>query len=156
MTDPVKCYWEDIEVGRVFETDAVSLVAAEIRAFASNFDPQPYHLDRDLAEASLFGGLCASGWHVCALMMKLISDRFAKDQIALLESNQVPWLKWHIPVFEGDSISGHITLTEKKAPDENADFGIVVSDIVVKNQKDKKVMSLNINLMIESRYQKDV
>mgnify|MGYP005659450495 CR=1 FL=1 len=101
MTTSGKCYWEDIEPGRVFETHAISLAAPEIRAFATSFDPQPYHLDRDLAEASLFGVLCASGWHVCALMMKLVSDHLAKEKIPLLGNDQVPWLRWFSPVFEG-------------------------------------------------------
>ena len=65
-------YWEDIETGRVLETGLLNIDAPGIRGFAQKFDPQPYHLDRDAAEASLFGGLCASGWHVSAMMMKLI------------------------------------------------------------------------------------
>ena len=74
MTDSTKLYFEDIETGMTFTTGSITIDAAEIRSFARKFDPQPYHLDRDAADASLFGGLCASGWHVCALMMRMLSD----------------------------------------------------------------------------------
>ena len=151
-----KCYWKDIEIGRVFKMGSVSLEAAEIRAFAASFDPQPYHLDRDLAKSSIFGGLCASGWHVCALMMKLVSDCLDADRIPLLGSDQVPWLIWYSPVFEGDSISGDITITDKKIPGKVTDFGIITCDIVINNQINKKVMALTTNLMIEIGGQKDV
>ncbi len=140
--------WEDIKLGIDFETDSINLTAVEIRNFASKFDPQPYHLDRDLAEASLFGGLCASGWHVCALMMKLVSDRLAQDRIPLLGSNHVPVLRWYLAVFEGDRISASITFKKKIKPKRKSNHGIIVSDIVVKNQNSKKVMVLTMNLMI--------
>lgn len=148
--------WEDIELGNIFETDNIDLTAVEIRKFASKFDPQPYHLDRELADVSLFGGLCASGWHVCALMMKLVSDRLAKDRIPLLGTNHVPILRWHSPVFEGDRISASITFKKKIKPKRDSDHGIVVSDIVVKNQNNKNVMVLTMNLMIAKRVQRNV
>ena len=62
----------------------MTLNAPNIKSFAKKYDPQPYHLDRDAAEASLFGGLCASGWHMTALMMKLISDELDAEKIPLL------------------------------------------------------------------------
>ena len=52
-----KCYWNEIKIGRVINTESVDLGVTEIRAFATNFDPQAYHLDRGSAEASIFGGL---------------------------------------------------------------------------------------------------
>jgi acyl dehydratase len=67
MTTSPIIFWEDIKTGRVLETGSVTLNAADIRVFAEKFDPQPYHLDREAADASLFGGLCASGWHVSTL-----------------------------------------------------------------------------------------
>lgn len=57
MTTQTRTFWEDLEVGRVLETGSLTLHAPEIRSFAQKYDPQPYHLDRDAAEASLFGGL---------------------------------------------------------------------------------------------------
>lgn len=65
-------YLEDMPVGRRFETGSVRLTPEAIKAFASEFDPQPFHLDEAAAEKSFFGGLVASGWHTAALTMRLL------------------------------------------------------------------------------------
>jgi acyl dehydratase len=69
MGEPV--YLEDLAVGQSFSNGPVELRAEDIKAFASQFDPQPFHLDEEAARASLFGGLAASGWHTAALTMRL-------------------------------------------------------------------------------------
>ena len=108
-----RLYWEDIKIGRALETRLLDIDAFSIRRHADKFDPQPYHLDRDAAKKSLFGGLCASGWHVSAMMMKLISEELVKENIALVGSKKIPWLEWYRPVFEDDTISAHDTITDK-------------------------------------------
>ena len=142
-------YWEDIETGRVLETGLLSIDALGIRGFAQKYDPQPYHLDRDAAEASLFGGLCASGWHVSAMMMKLISEELINKNIALVGSKKVPWLEWYRPVFEGDTISARATITDKTPSEDAADYGLIGFDIDVHNQDEKKVMALSAYLMVQ-------
>lgn len=146
---PVKTFWEDIEIGRVLETGSLTLNATDIRNFAEKYDPQPYHLDRDAAEASLFGGLCASGWHMSALMMKLVSDRLEEENIPLVGTGEVSWLEWYRPAFDGDSLSARVTVTEKSTPRNETDHGLVECDIEVRNQDRKKVMALSTLLMIE-------
>ena len=142
-------YWEDIETGRVLETGLLNIDALGIRGFAQKFDPQPYHLDRDAAEASLFGGLCASGWHVSAMMMKLISEELIKENIALVGSKKVPWLEWYRPVFEGDTISARATITDKSLDEDITDYGLIGFDIDVNNQHENKVMALSAYLMVQ-------
>ena len=149
-------YWEDIVSDQVIETGVLKIEALSIRHFAEKFDPQPYHLDRDAAEASLFGGLCASGWHVSALMMKLISEELIKENIALIGSKKVPWLEWYRPVFEGDEISARAIITEKTLLETEIDCGLVGFDISVNNQKDKKVMALSAYLMVQKREEANV
>jgi acyl dehydratase len=151
MKAPATLYWEDIDTGRVLKTGLLDIDAPRIRGFAEKFDPQPYHLDRDAAKASLFGGLCASGWHVSAMMMKLISEELIKENIALVGSRKVPWLEWYRPVFEGDTISATATITDKTEADGDADCGLIGFDIEVHNQNDKKVMALSAYLMVEKR-----
>jgi acyl dehydratase len=151
MKAPATLYWEDIDTGRVLKTGLLDIDAPGIRGFAEKFDPQPYHLDRDAAKASLFGGLCASGWHVSAMMMKLISEELIKENIALVGSRKVPWLEWYRPVFEGDTISATATITDKTEADGDADCGLIGFDIEVHNQNDKKVMALSAYLMVEKR-----
>ena len=84
MATPAKTFSEDIEIGRVLETGSMKMEATDIRSFAKKFDPQTYHFDREAGEASLFDGLCASGSHVAAVMMKLVSDQLAREEIPLI------------------------------------------------------------------------
>jgi hypothetical protein len=61
----IKYYWEDMPVGSTRDLGTITPTAEEIVAFATQFDPQPFHLDEEAAKQSVFGGLCASGWHTC-------------------------------------------------------------------------------------------
>jgi acyl dehydratase len=75
MTSPKpRLYLEDLFVGQRFESQPHALDAAAIKAFAAQFDPQPFHLDEEAAKASLFGGLAASGWHTAALTMRMLVE----------------------------------------------------------------------------------
>src|SRR6476661_5758828 len=67
-----RLYLEDLEVGRRFTSASHALDEAQIKAFAAQFDPQPFHLDEQAARSSLFGGLAASGWHTAAITMRLM------------------------------------------------------------------------------------
>ena len=69
-----RLYLEDLHVGQRVESRPHTLDVAQIKAFAAEFDPQPFHLDEDAAKASLFGGLAASGWHTAALTMRLLVE----------------------------------------------------------------------------------
>ena len=91
----------------------ITITAEEIRKYATQFDPQPYHTDRSAAEGSIFGGLCASGWHVCAIMMKLLSNVMAKENIMLIGSDNVPSLKWRKPAFEGNKLHAELEFKDE-------------------------------------------
>ena len=144
-------YWEDIIIPTRLITQHKQISVQEIKHFAATFDPQPYHLDRDAAKESLFGGLCASGWHVCAIMMRLLSDTMEQDSIQFLGNEEIPGLKWLLPVFEDDQVQADITFTQKAPAMNGADFGTVDAEIKVKNQHDKVVMALTATLMIKTR-----
>ena len=143
-------YWENLVVPSRFLTQHKKISGQDIKKFAATFDPQPYHLDRDAAKASLFGGLCASGWHICAIMMRLLSDTMERANIQFLGNDEIPKLKWLFPVFEDDQVHAEITFTKKYPPANTADFGTVEADVQVKNQNDKVVMALTANLMIKT------
>ena len=147
---PDAVYWDNIVIPSRFLTPPKQITGQQIKHFAAMFDPQPYHLDRDAAKASLFGGLCASGWHMCAIMMRLLSDSMDKDNIQFLGNDEIPRLKWLFPVFEDDKVQADITFIEKCPPAESTDFGTVDADIQVKNQNDKLVMALTATLMIKT------
>ena len=81
-----------------------------IVAFASRFDPQPYHLDAEAAEQSIFGGLCASGWHIAALATRLVSETLLQNGHPFVEMISVSQMKWSQPIFVNEQISVRIAL----------------------------------------------
>jgi acyl dehydratase len=148
MTQPVKRLWADIDTGEVFETLPITITRREILEFAADFDPQPYHLDPEAADQSIFGGLCASGWHVTAVMMRLLTDRFMQEHIDLLGSAGVSRLRWRKPVFADDTLTARITVTARTPPAAGAGFGFIECSVEVSNQAAEPVIVLSTSLMI--------
>lgn len=105
-------WWDDFEVGQVFDLGTVVAEHDEIIEFAQRFDPQWYHLDDDLAAKSSWGGLIASGWWTGSAMMRLYVDGFL-SKTAPDASPGVENLRWHKAVYVGDVIRGQITIVEK-------------------------------------------
>jgi acyl dehydratase len=114
-------------------SDSLTLDKSSIVAFASHFDPQPYHLDREAAEQSIFGGLCASGWHIAALATRLVSETLIKNGLPFVELLSVGHLKWTRPTFVDEEISVRITLTEILDESPIAETYIQVVDVDVCN-----------------------
>ena len=79
----IKYYWEDFAVGQVRDLGSITPTREEILAFAQQFDPQPFHLDDEAAKASVFGALSASGWHTCAMAMRLMVTNFLCETSSL-------------------------------------------------------------------------
>ena len=143
-------YWRDIRLGETFTTEAITISAGDIREFAADFDPQPYHLDSTVADNSIFGGLCASGWHVCAVMMRLLTDTFVSGHIDLLGAAGVSSLRWRKPVFAGDTLSSTITVEACVPPAGNPRFGRIECAVDVRNQQGGSVIVLTTALLIGS------
>jgi len=144
-------FWNDLETGQSFTTDTLSLTAEDIIDFAKDFDPQPYHLDPVVAEQSIFGGHCASGWHVCALMMRMFVDTMQREGISSSGSSGVESLRWFKPVFVNDTLSATITISECKLSDEHSGYGVCDCDIDVTNQQGKSVIKLSTNVLIKCK-----
>ncbi|OED36612.1 hypothetical protein AB833_26545 [Chromatiales bacterium (ex Bugula neritina AB1)] len=142
-------YWEDIEIGRNFETGEITVTAADIIDFATKFDPQPYHLDPAVAEHSIFGGHCASGWQICALMMRLLVDTMNRDGVRSVGSAEVESLRWHRPVFANDTLNAQICVTGRKPSTDYKQYGLIDCAIEVVNQSGEKVISLTTDMLIE-------
>lgn len=141
-------YWQDLRPGERFETRSITISTQDILEFAADFDPQPYHLNPEAAEDSIFGGFCASGWHVTALMMRLLTDTFTTAHIDLLGSNGVSSLRWRKPVFAGDSLSARITVADHSPASAGSPFGYINCDVEVDNQAGDQVIALTTSLMI--------
>ena len=93
-------------------SELITLDKTAIVTFASQFDPQPYHLDKEAAEQSIFGGLCASGWHIAALATRLVNETLIENGLPFIELVSVGHLKWIRPTFVDEQISVRITLTD--------------------------------------------
>jgi acyl dehydratase len=90
-------YFEDIEPGQKERFGSYHVTKEEIVAFAGRYDPQPFHLDEEAAKRSLFGGICASGWHTAAMTMRLVVDDFTSKGVASLGSPGGDHLRWRRP-----------------------------------------------------------
>ncbi len=88
-----KWYFEDFVVGSSISLGSHQFTEEEIIEFAKKFDPQPFHIDREAAKDSIFGGIIASGWHTCSVMMRLLVDGMVSDA-ASLGSPGVDEVRW--------------------------------------------------------------
>lgn len=139
--NPIKLYWEDLSVGETRDLGSLSPTAEEIVAFASQWDPQPFHLDPEAAKDSVFGALCASGWHTCAMAMRLMVTNFLHETSSL-GSPGLDSLKWLKPVFPGDTLTLKHTITEKRVMGKRPDVGLVRTVWEMVNQHGEPVLRM--------------
>lgn len=132
--------FESFDVGQEFRFGAYEVTREEIIEFASKYDAQFFHLDDEMAKKSLFGGLCASGWHTCAMTMAMMVEH-GKGRGRSLGSPGIDELRWLKPVYPGDVLSVKSTVLKTKASKSRPEIGIVTSQIEVSNQKDERVMT---------------
>jgi acyl dehydratase len=134
-------WFEDFSVGDVIDVGPVTVTEAEIVEFATQYDPQPFHVDPAAATESPFGGLIASGWHTAALFMGMFVRGLLLDS-ASLGSPGVEELRWLAPVRPGDELRGRSTVLEARASDTNPRRGTVITLNEVHNQDDVVVMTM--------------
>lgn len=134
-------YFEDFQVGDVFELGTTSASEEEIIAFARQFDPQPFHVDPAQARESVFGGIIASGWNTASLLMRLLVDNFLRETVSL-GSPGVDEVRWLQPLRPGDTLRARFTILECRASKSRADMGILRSRSEVFNQRDELVMTV--------------
>ena len=140
-SSPSKLYWEDFHVGSIREFGATAVTREAVIAFASQFDPQPFHLDEEAAKASLFGRLSASGWHTCAMAMRMMCDDYLLRSSSL-GSPGIEQLKWHKPVHPGDTLRVRLEVLEARPMASRPAVGLVRSRWEVLNQNDATVLSM--------------
>ena len=134
-------YWEDFKVGEVEQIGGKRVDRDELIEFARQFDPQPFHVDEAEAKQSMYGGLIASGWHTCAMVMRMMCDAYLSHS-ASVGSPGIDNLKWLKPVRPGDTISARRTTLETRASKSKPDIGIVNNLWEVFNQNGEMVMSM--------------
>lgn len=119
-----KLHFEDFKPGSISEFGPRLITREEIVAFAAEFDPQPMHLDEDAARSSMLGGLAASGWHTCAVVMRMMCDGFLLDSSSM-GAGSVGEVKWLAPVRPGDKLTLRATVVSTRLSRSRPDMGIV-------------------------------
>ncbi|MEO5669797.1 MAG: MaoC family dehydratase [Ramlibacter sp.] len=134
-------YWEDLKPGSVRDLGTVTPTAEEIKEFAEQFDPQPFHVDELAGRRSIYGNMCASGWHTCAMAMRLTVDNFLNESSSM-GSPGLESLRWLKPVYPGDTLRLQHTITESRPLRKRADTGLVRSLWELFNQNGETVLSM--------------
>lgn len=136
-----KWAFEDFEEGGTLVLGTKAVSAAEIVEFASEFDPQPMHLNEEAGKASILGGLSASGWHTCSIFMRLLCDG-----ILLHSTSQgapgIDYVKWKKPVLAGDTLTARVTVLSKRVSSKRPNLGLVTMRAEMTNQNDEQVFEL--------------
>jgi len=117
-------HYEDFRVGDTNTFGAFAMSVDLIREYAAEWDPQPFHLDEELANASVLGGLCASGWQVCSIINRLQVMAYANNA-AGMGSFGVEQVKWMKPVYASDVLTLRYTVLEKRISSKRPEMGIV-------------------------------
>ncbi len=133
-------YWDDYEVGKRYPLGSTTFTEQEIVDFARLYDPQEFHIDPEGARHSLFGGLIASGWHVCAKLMRLFVDNYL-DKRTALGSPGIDEIRWLKPVRPGDTLTAWVECTAKIPSKSKPALGIIHELWNATNQRGELVMT---------------
>lgn len=134
-------YWEDFAPGDVLELGSHTFTAEEIIEFARRWDPQSFHTDPQAASASAFGGLVASGWHTCAVGMRLMVETHV-GRSASLGSPGLENIRWLAPVRPGDTVTYRRRITHARPSRSRPGVGLVRSRWEAVNQRGELVMTM--------------
>ncbi|KFB09482.1 MaoC family dehydratase [Nitratireductor basaltis] len=146
--------FEDFEQGAEIDLGSREVSAEEIVEFASEFDPQPMHLNEESGRASLLGGLAASGWHTNAIFMRMMCDAFLLSSSSQ-GSPGIETLKWKKPVMAGDILSGRSTVIAKRELKSRPELGMVTLRHELRNQHGEVVLQLQNPIMFRKRRDRD-
>jgi acyl dehydratase len=142
-------YLDDLQIGQRFTSGAYVIEEAQIKAFAGEFDPQPFHLDESAAQASIFKGLAASGWHTAAIAMRLLVDGglpFAHGIVGL--GGEIAWPR---PTRPGDTLRVESEIVEIRPSRSKPQQGIVTVRSTMLNQGGEPVYLLTARLLVLRR-----
>ena len=142
-------YFEDLKVGDRFKSGAYKVSEEQIISFAREFDPQPFHLDRKVAEQSMFKQLFASGWHTAAITMRLFVQtlNFAEGAICL----GVDELRWPNAVKPGDELQVEIEIIDLRMSRSKPSHGVVRLRYVTTDQRGEIVQTMFASALIRRR-----
>ena len=143
-------YFEDVRVGEAGVLGSRTLSEAEMVAFARKYDPQPFHTDPEAARSSFFGGLIASGWHTCAIMMRMSVEAMQREEMAGAGSPGIDSCRWLKPVRPGDTLTLHREILEAW-PSRTKPIGFVRSRLEMVNQRGETAVAVVGITMVQRR-----
>ena len=143
-------YLEDFAVGQKYMTASKRVEAADITAFASQYDPQPFHLDEDAAKRTFFGGLAASGWHTAAITMKLLVEGEMKPAGGIIGAG-FDEFRWPRPVRPGDTLRVESEILEVRESKSRPQQGMIKVRTTTLNQDGEAVQVFVGNLVVPRR-----
>jgi acyl dehydratase len=145
-----KLYFEDFPVGQVSDYGDFEVNAMRIKAFAEQFDPQPFHLDEEAARETMAGGLIASGWHTAVMLHRMNYDGFL-HRMASQGGLGVEEVKWVKPVRPGDRLSARCIVAAARPSKSRPTLGIVEFAFEAFNQSREVVMTERLIALLERR-----
>ncbi|MAW89657.1 MAG: acyl dehydratase [Altererythrobacter sp.] len=144
-------FYEDLHIGTVRKFGRYEVSRDEVLEFAAKYDPQPFHLDDEAAAQTHFGRLSASGWHTCAMTMRMMVEDITDNQSASLGSPGIDQLRWTKPVYPGDTLRCETELIEKRRSASRPEMGIFKSQVRTFNQNDELVLEMISKALIRTR-----
>jgi acyl dehydratase len=145
-----RLYWEDFKPGQVTEHGPRLVTREEIVAFAAEFDPQPMHLDEEAGAASLLGGLGASGWHTCCIVMRMISDGMLAGT-SFMGAPGIEEVRWLAPLRPGELLTLRVTVVETRASRSRPSMGFVKLHYDLLGKGGRPLMTLSVVPMFGRR-----
>jgi acyl dehydratase len=145
-----KLHWEDFKPGTVAVYGPRLVTRQEIVAFAAEFDPQPMHLDEAAASATMLGGLAASGWHSCCLLMRIIADGLV-NKTSSMGAPGVDEVRWLKPLRPGTQVRVRSTILETRASNSRPEVGFVRCRFEMIDEQDAVLTTLTSPLMLRRR-----
>jgi acyl dehydratase len=142
--------FEDFPVGRFGTFGPRHVSREEIVAFAAEYDPQPMHLDEAAAAKTMLGGLAASGWHLCSIMMRMMCDGFI-SRTASMGSPEVSEARWLVPLRPGDELTLEIDVMATRVSQSRPDMGIVTIKSTARNASGTALCEMTSPLLIGRR-----
>jgi len=133
--------FEDFVEGGSIALASKLVTAEEIIEFASEFDAQPMHLDEEAGKASVLGGLAASGWHSCAIFMRMMCDGFLLDSTSQ-GSPGIEYCRWKRPVLAGDTLTGQSSVLAKRLSKTKPGLGFITVRSEMLNQHGQVVLEI--------------
>jgi acyl dehydratase len=143
-------YLEDFPVGERRRLGTTHVAEADVIRFATEFDPQSFHIDPEAAKHSIYGSVIASGWHTCAMTMRVLVDSYLKES-ASMGSPGIDELRWLKPVRPGDTLTVFTTAEEITFSKSKPDRGILASVTEVENQAGVLVLTMRGKSMMKRR-----